>query len=475
MRRKIAKQMSASMPGCEEIGVAVGQIEYLAVRDIKPYPGNPRTHNERQIAVLMASIREFGFRNPILVDADNVVVAGAGRLEAAERHGLTQVPVLRIGDLSADQIRAYRLTDNRTAELAGWDTDILAIELQHLTDIEIDFPIEVMGWSTAEIDLLLDGASPGEDDVAADSVPPVEDIAVSRPGDLWLLGHHRVLCGSALEPASYERLMQGKKADFVCQDPPWNIKVSTISGSGRIKHREFMMASGEMTDPQFREFLERDLARNHDHARPGAVVQVFIDWRGVEKVITAGTAIGLELFNICVWSKGHGGMGSPWRSAHEMVVVFKRPGAPIKDRVNLGRDGRVRCNVWTVPGQNSFGAGRMEALRMHPTSKPVGLLADAIRDVTDRGDIVLDSFLGSGSLLIAAEKTGRILRGMELDPLYVDTVVRRWEKFTGRETLLEGDGRSFADIAAAREEPESEPAKAPVRTHVRAMDKGSGQ
>lgn len=236
------------------------------------------------------------------------------------------------------------------------------------------------------------------------------------------------------------------------------------------------MGNGEMTDAEFRQFLRDQIRCNIAHAVPGAVFEIFIDWRNVEKVIAAGSAEGLELLNICVWTKAQGGMGSLFRSQHELVVVFKKPGGPIRNNVQLGRFGRNRTNVWAVPGQNSFGPDRMEALQMHPTSKPVILLAEAIRDVSNIGEIVLDSFLGSGSVVIAAERTGRIACGMELDPLYVDTIVRRWEKLADCEALLEGDGRSFADIEAARKsEPESEPAKAPVRTRMRAMEKGRGQ
>lgn len=426
------------------------RIAYLPIDEIKPYSGNARTHDENQITVLMASMKMFGFTNPALLDGDNVLIAGHGRVEAARRLGMKTVPVLWIEGLSPDQVRAYRISDNRIAELAGWDEHILAIELQHLTSIDIDFSIEVTGWSTAEIDVLIENAASCEDgEDPADIIPPLAKTAISRPGDLWLMGPHRLLCGSALETGCYERLMQGEKAVLICQDPPWNIAVKTISGSGKTKHREFVMGSGEMSEAEFRDFLQTQLACNLACVEPGAVFQVFIDWRGVEKVITAGTALGLELINVCVWHKGHGSFGSPWRSAHELIVCFRVPGAPIRDRVKMGQHGRLRSNVWEVPGMGSFGKGREAALAMHPTSKPVRLLTEAIRDVTDRGDIVLDAFMGSGSCLIAAHRTGRIARGLELDPLYVDTIVRRWQDLTGEMATLDGDGRSFADIAAA--------------------------
>jgi len=437
-------------------GLAFGKgcIEYCAPEALRPYSGNARTHDEEQIKVLMGSIRGFGFINPVLIDKDGVIVAGHGRVEAARRLGMTEIPVLRIEALTPDELRAYRLADNRIAELAGWDSEILAIELQHLSEVELDFGIEVTGWTNVEIDAaILDGKADEEEDAdPADAVPAVGKIAVSRLGDMWLMGKHRLLCGSALEASSFNRLLGDEKAVLICQDPPWNIAVKSISGSGKTQHREFLMASGEMSDEEYRAFIETQLARNIECAVPGAVIQSFIDWRGVEKVITAGISLGLELLNVLVWHKGHGSFGSPWRSAHELIVCFKVPSAPIKDRVRMGKHGRIRSNVLEVPGMGSFGKGRMEALESHPTSKPVALVTELIRDVTDRGDIVLDSFMGSGSCLLSADRSGRIARGIELDPLYVDVIVRRWQDHTGEDAILEGDGRSFAEIAEARGE-----------------------
>jgi DNA modification methylase len=448
------------------------QIELVPIDLVRPYPLNARTHDERNLSVITASVRQFGFRTPIQIDANNVVVAGHGRLEAAKRLGMKSIPAIRITDLSPDDLRALRIADNRSAELAGWDDRILAIEFQHLCSIEVPFSVELTGFSHAEVDVRIENAAvsqEGEIDEDADIIPDLQETAVSRPGDLFVMGRHRLLCGSALDAGCFERLMGGEKATLICQDPPWNIAVKDISGSGRKKHREFIMASGEMTDAEFRQFILTELECNLAVVEPGAVFQVFIDWRGIEKVITAGVSLGLEHFGICIWNKGHGSFGSPWRSAHEMVVCFRVPGAPIKDRVKMGHYGRVRNNVWTVPGMGSFGKGRKEALEAHPTSKPVALLTEAIRDVTDRGDIVVDSFSGSGSCLIAAHKTDRVFRGLELDPLYVDTIVRRWQNYTGEAAILEGDGRTFAELEEERGAAEVEPAAAfePVRQRVR--------
>jgi DNA modification methylase len=424
-------------------------VVWVPIEELKPYGRNARTHDDKQIAVIAASITTFGFTNPVLVDKNNIIVAGHGRVEAAKRLGYTDVPTLLLDSLTPEQVIAYRIADNRIAELAGWDRSILTIEYQHLVDCDVEFDLEVTGFKMAEIDIHLNGSGDDAND-PADEIPEEQQFAVSRIGDLWLMKRHRLLCGSALEAKNFALLMDGQTAKMILQDPPWNISMDVISGSGKIKHRQFVMASGEMSDDEFRSFLRDQFICNMAACDKDAVIEVFIDWRGVEKVITAGATLGLELVNICVWSKTNGGMGSPWRSAHELVVVFKKPGGKIRDRVNLGRHGRYRTNVWHVAGQNSFGSGRMEALKSHPTSKPVALLAEAIRDVTDIGDIVLDSFMGSGSLLIAAERTQRIAYGMELDPRYVDTIVRRWEQFTCEKAVLAKSGLTFDEVAEQR-------------------------
>jgi DNA modification methylase len=303
-----------------------------------------------------------------------------------------------------------------------------------------------------EIDLLIDppaAKAPAASD-PDEIVPPPAAVAVSRVGDLWKLGRHRVVCGSALDPEVYTRLLNGEQVRMVCQDPPWNIAVSTISGMGKTQHREFPMASGEMTDAEFRTFLTDTIRLAAAHSVEGAILEMFIDWRGVEKMIAAGESLGLRLINLCVWAKTSGGMGSLYRSQHELVVVFTKPGAPYRNNVQLGKFGRYRTNVWSMAGQNSFGAERMAALESHPTAKPVALIAEALRDVTDRGDLVLDSFLGSGTTLMAAERTGRVARCIELDPLYVDTALRRWEASTGETAVLEATGQTFAQVATKR-------------------------
>jgi len=464
-RREMAAAKKALGPA------VLSQVLQLPIDDLVPYEHNARTHSDEQSAVIEKSIETFGFINPVLVDINNVIIAGHGRVMAAKRLGMATVPVLRVEALTPDQVRAYRLADNRIAELAGWEDQILAIELQHLGQIELGFSLDALGWKPPEVEIIVNAhlnSADAEQEDDADDLPDQSDVVVSRVGDLWLCGDHRVLCGSALDAAALTRLMAGRQAQLICQDPPWNLAIQSIVNSGRTKHREFVQGSGEMSDIQFRQFLRDEIRCAAEQAVPGAVIQVFIDWRNVEKVIAAGEAEGLELINVLVWVKNNGGMsGGPWRSRHELVVVFRKPGAKIKNRVELGKYGRYRTNVLEAPGLNSFGKGRMEALESHPTRKPVELISELIRDVTDMGDIVLDSFLGSGTAVISAERTRRICYGMELDPLYVDTIVRRWEQFTGKPAILEEDGKTFAEVEADRTHPIPAVSKAPVRTRTR--------
>ena len=467
------KRRELTAAKCELGRGVLSQVTEVPIEQLVPYAQNARTHNDQQLAIIGQSIEAFGWMNPVLIDDHHVIIAGHGRVEAARRLGLSTAPTLRVSGLSADQVRAYRLADNRIAEIAGWDEEILAIELQHITEVEIGCSLEALGWKPPEVEVFLDthiNSNAGGEDERAEELPPASTRAVSRLGDLWHCGDHRVLCGSAIDAAALARLMGNDRAQLICQDPPWNIRVKSIVGLGRTKHREFVMGSGEMSDAEFRQFLRSEIRSNAQHALPDAVIQVFIDWRGVEKVIAAGEAEGLELLNILVWVKTNGGMsGGPWRSQHELVVVFRRPGAKIKNRVELGKYGRYRTNVLQVAGLNSFGKGRIEALESHPTRKPVELIAELIRDVTDIGDVVLDSFLGSGTTLIAAERTRRACYGMELDTLYVDTAVRRWEQFTGKQALLAATRKTFAETEVERGQvgTSTEPNLRPVRTRTR--------
>lgn len=429
----------------------LGPVEQIAIDLLKPYPGNARTHNKRQLFKIGKSLESFGWMNPILAQSDGTIIAGHGRWMAAKQLGHTHCPVIRFEHLSEDQIRAYRLADNRLAELSGWDEEILKIELQHLNTAELDFNIETIGWDHAQIDFMLDPeAKKANDPADADGLEPAE-VAVTQLGDLWLLGEHRVLCGSATQAESFVVLMDGKKAAMCFVDPPYNVKIrGHVSGLGKVRHREFVEGSGEKSDGEFQGFLGASARLLASSSLDGAVIMICMDWRGSLNLQLAIRDAGLSLINLAVWVKQSGSMGSLYRSQHELVFITKSGTASHINNVELGKHGRYRTNAWSYAGVNTFGRGRMEQLEAHPTCKPISLVADAIRDVSHRGQIVLDSFLGSGTTLLAAERTGRIGYGMDLDPLYVDLTIRRWEKLTGGKAVLAATGQTFAEVADER-------------------------
>lgn len=422
------------------------KIEQRPVGDLRPDPRNARQHSEKQIAQIAESISRFRFNNPVLIDRAGMVIAGHGRLAAAKLLGFDTVPTLCLDHLDEAERRAYRIADNRLAELSTWDRGLLAIELGDLRDL--DFEVDLTGFDPGEVDIILDAT----DEAAVEDAVPLPSARVSRPGDLWVLGPHRLFCGSALEAESYARLMAGEPAAMAFTDPPYNVKIAgNVSGLGRTQHREFAMASGEMSQDAFTAFLRTSFGLMVEHAADGAIHFVCMDWRHQGEVLAAATGI-FELKNLCVWSKDNGGMGSLYRSAHELVFVFKSGTAPHLNAVQLGRHGRNRTNVWSYPGQNTFHKGRAADLEAHPTVKPVNLVADAIRDVSRRGAIVLDPFGGSGTTILAAEKCGRRARLIELEPAYVDVSIRRWCTATGGKASLEATGQTFAEVAAERRE-----------------------
>ena len=354
------------------------------------------------------------------------------------------------GPLSAKK-RALAIADNRIALNAGWNIEILALELQELSTLDIDFDLEVIGFDTAEIDILIDGPRRKPAPMPADQVVAIPAVAVSRPGDLWLLGEHKLLCGDAREAECFAALMGEERAGVVFTDPPYNVRVDGhVCGSGKITHREFAMASGEMSKSEFIDFLTRTLGNAAQVSLDGAIHFVCMDWRHMGEIITAGRAVYAEMKNLCVWNKNNGGMGSFYRSKHELVFVFKVGAGPHQNTIQLGRSGRYRCNVWDYPGVNTMRRGRLEDLGMHPTTKPVALVADALKDCSRRRDIVLDPFAGSGTTVMAAQKTGRRARVMEIDALYTDVSLRRWETYTQRDAVHQATGCTFAEIAAQR-------------------------
>lgn len=420
----------------------IGPVVYRNISELKPYKNNARTHSKKQVKQIAASIGQFGFVNPALIDEDGNIIAGHGRVLAAKELGLQQVPTIKISHLTPEQIKAYRLADNKLAELAGWDDDILKIEFQHLQEFADVLDLTVTGFEVAEIDILL-----GNDEETAEADAPFDDLIkpdpVSRPGDLWLLGNHKILCGSALEAKDYARLLDGDQAQMIFTDPPYNVRVKNISGLGKNKHAEFAMASGEMDRAEFLAFLGAALGHMAGHSVDGSIHFVCMDWRHIEELVAAGREVYSELKNICVWAKDNGGMGSLYRSQHEFVAVFKNGTAPHVNNVQLGKHGRYRTNLWKYAGQNTFHAGREDDLAAHPTVKPTALVADAILDCSAPLGLVLDPFGGSGTTILAAESTGRDARLIELEPVYVDVAIRRWQKMTGKDAVHAETGKTF--------------------------------
>ncbi|SEB56708.1 DNA modification methylase [Nitratireductor aquibiodomus] len=405
---------------------------------------NARTHSKKQIKQIAQSIERFGFLSPILADENGIVIAGHGRLAAAKVLQLDVVPTIKVSGLSDVEKRQLLLADNKIAANAGWDRERLAVELSEILVEGGD--IELTGFEVAEVDeILLDhetGPSTPEDELPENN----SGSTTSRLGDLWILGRHRLLCGDALNARDLDVLCGDARADMVFTDPPYNLAITDIVGRGQTKHREFEMASGEMSNDEFCDFLRESLKQMVARSCNGAIHFICMDWRHVDLLVQECRKQYGSLLNIAVWVKNNGGQGSLYRSQHELIVVARVGETPHRNNVQLGKHGRNRTNVWQFAGVNSFRKGRLEELAFHPTVKPVALIAEAIKDCTQRGDHVLDIFGGSGSTLIACEKVGRRALLIEIDPAYVDTTIRRWEKFTGRDAVHLASGRTFNEI-----------------------------
>jgi DNA modification methylase len=433
------------------------EIVYRNVAELLFYENNARTHSKAQIKQIAESIKAFSVINPIIVDQDSVVVAGHGRLLAAKLLHLQEVPTICVTHLTEDEIRAYRLADNKIAANAEWDNDLLRVELEHLVQVDVDVDATVTGFSTAEIDLLFEHLP--EDSPLEGEPPPLpdEEDTITQAGDLWQLGDHYIFCGDCRDQDQVDQLMQGQVAGMAFCDPPYNVPINGhVSGLGKEKHNEFVMASGEMSAKEFTDFLTQTLIVLAAVSKPGSLHFICMDWRHMNELLAAGNKVYHQLLNLCVWAKTNGGMGSLYRSQHELVFVYKAGNAPHINNVELGKHGRYRTNVWTYAGMNSFGKDRDEALAAHPTVKPIQLVADAILDASNHGDIIFDGFLGSGTTLLAAHQTGRRGYGVEIDPRYVDVAIRRWQTATGGTAIHVQSSRTFDEMAAPQGAPEGE-------------------
>jgi DNA modification methylase len=426
-------------------------VVYCPIDRLKANPDNPRIHSDKQIQQIARSLEAFGSIVPVLVDRDSRVIAGHGRILAARLLGLEEFPTIRVEHLTDAQVRAFAIADNKLTENSTWDETLLGQQLKALAEVELDFSLEATGFEMGEIDVIVEGLEPANDREAdsADSLPDSSNVAVTNLGDLWELGKHRVLCGNALDADAYSRLIGKRQADVVFTDPPYNVPIDGhASGLGKKRHTNFAMAVGEMSQGEFTDFLAKVFSQAVANSVDGSLHYVFMDWRHAKEILTAGNEAYSELKALCVWVKDNGGMGSLYRSQHELVFVFKSGRESHRNNVQLGQFGRYRTNVWNYPGANSFSRSTTEGnlLELHPTVKPVALVADAIMDCSARGDVVLDPFLGSGTTVIAAERTGRTCYGMELDPGYGDVIIRRWQAFTGLSAKHSISGRTFNEL-----------------------------
>lgn len=425
------------------------QIENLKLDDIHAYKNNAKKHPESQVQQIISSITKFGFNNPILIDENNEIIAGHGRFMAAQVMNLETVPTVKLSHLTDAQKRAYRLADNKIAENGGWNKELLSLEIKDLEKICLNdnFVIQDIGFNDAELDSIVNFTDAKVINQKTNAVPFIpEDEIISKPGDIWQLGKHRIICGNSLNPKTFAKLFENDKADMILQDPPYNVKIDGhVCGSGTIKHKEFAMASGEMTADEFTQFLMNNFALCKQYSNDGSLHYNFMDWRHVLEITTAGKNIFDKFINMCVWVKTSGGMGSLYRSQHELCFIFQNGKESHNNNVQLGKYGRYRTNVWQYAGVNTFGKHKQDGI-MHPTVKPVEMLKDAILDVSKRGDIVLDCFLGSGSTLIACQQSGRICYGIEYEPLYIDTTIRRFQNLFGIDAINLSIDKTYNEI-----------------------------
>lgn len=426
-------------------------VVYTPLDTLTEYPNNPRQHDTKQLIKIQNSIEKFGFINPILVDEHNEIIAGHARLAAARLAHLPQVPVIRLGHLSAAQKKAYRIADNKLAELGTWSVENLQLEFQELEKLDLDFSLGITGFDMGDIDLILEGKE-AKTDPKANNIPFIPDNeVVSKEGDIWILGEHRIICGNSLQKDTLSQLMEDKKADMVFTDPPYNVKINGhVCGAGNAQHKEFKFASGEMTVEEFTQFLKTSFELLCMFSKDGSLHYICMDWRHIKEIMMAAEVYD-QFKNLCVWRKDNAGMGSFYRSQHELIFMFKHGKEPHINNVELGVHGRYRTNVWNYAGVNTPSAENAEKRAMHPTVKPVELIKDAILDASNRGGVVLDTFLGSGSTLIAAEKAGRICYGVELEPKYVDTAIRRYESLGEKYIAIHAaSGKTYQELLSAK-------------------------
>jgi DNA modification methylase len=425
------------------------EILYLPIKAVKPSPHAARQHNQHQRRKLKRLLKKFGQVTSIIVDENHFIIDGHAVHEMMVELGYDEIAVVVVANRTEAEVRALRLALNRIGLDTQWDAPKLKAEFEAL--IALSFDLNLTAFYAVEIDMALSIDAPTGntvEEVAAAVVEAQNGPTVTQPGDIWRLGRHVVACGDARDAGHLRALVGEARVTVVFADAPDNVRIDGfVSGLGKNQHREFAMAPGEMSKEQFISFLIAFIAALKPTLADGAILYMCMDWRHAGELLEAAAQQELEFKNLCIWVKSNAGMGSFYRSQHELVFVFKHGDAAHQNNFGLGQHGRSRTNVWQYRGVNAFGKDRTELLGIHPTCKPTAMIADALLDVSRRGEIVLDPFLGSGSTLIAAENVGRVCIGNEIDPAYCDVAVRRWEKQTGRDAVNATTSETFAAVA----------------------------
>lgn len=428
------------------------KIIYRKASDLKPYYANARKHSDRQIKQIAKSIKTYGWTSPILIDKDLTVLAGHGRLAAAKTLGLQKVPTILVSHLSDAEKKAYVIADNKIAENARWDKELLAAEFSVIAKLDADFDFDTTGFAAPAVDWLLsqgDNDNVRDDDDGADAIN--NGPVIAQPYDLWKLGPHRLYCGDATNAYNYDELLGGEMASMIFTDPPYNLPIDGfVSGHGRPKHDDFAMAVGELAEGDFIDFLNVVMSNMASASLDGALHYICMDWRHTYEMMKAARQVYAEQKNLCVWNKANAGMGSFYRSKHELIFVFKNGKAKSINNIALGKAERYRTNIWDYPSASTFSKTRNEDLASHPTIKPIDMVADAILDASNRSDVILDPFAGSGTTILAAEKTGRRAAAMEINPAYVDLAIRRFEAATNMTARHVRTRKTFEDVEHER-------------------------
>ena len=415
-------------------------LRMISVNSLLSSKKKSRKHSKKQLEKLKRCIKKVGFTMPIVVNEQYEIIAGELRLKAAQELNIDVIPVIILDNVSDEEARAIKILDNRIAEDGEWDYSVLKEEIEAL--FKFDFELQDLGFETIDYDKIFIQNDPAEKLSHCNQVENESWLDANIPkrtnlGDLWRLGDHFVICGDSLDENIFKVLMQGELAQIVVTDPPYNCPIDKyVCGLGKIKHEEFVMASGEMTNAEFAQFLHNFMKNAVKYSVNGSLSYIFMDWKGINTLINEAMKLYHSMINLAVWNKGVGGMGAFYRSQHELIGIFKNGSAKHQNHIQLSKYGRYRTNVWDYPGIRATNPGSLELLKLHPTCKNVGLLQDILIDASSKNEVVLDCFGGSGSTLIAAERAKRRARLIELNPRYIDVTIWRWEQETGKKATL---------------------------------------